>query len=90
MGGASATGYQRWGGQTVVGASPVAAARTSASVVPASASASSKDWAGLRAATVVPVARSRSAIRAVTHVLPISVAVPATTTTRSGRARLTG
>ena len=39
MGGAIATSYQRWRGQTVSGASPVAAASTSASVCPASSGA---------------------------------------------------
>src|SRR5690606_4152277 len=66
------------------GCSPLAAARTSASV--ACGSPSSNDWAGLRAATVTPAARSAPRVAAPTQVLPTSVAVPTTRTRRSGRA----
>src|SRR5438552_6875405 len=73
MGGAIATSYQRWGGHTSSGRSPVAAARTSASVAPAPGV---NDCAGLRAATRRPRARRTVASRAATHVLPTSVPVP--------------
>ncbi len=85
MGGANATGYQRCSGHTVVATSPVAWARTWASVV---ASPVSKDWAGLRAATRWPSARSCPRAAAATHVLPTSVPVPTTTTSRAGRSRV--
>ena len=51
----------RWPGHTWSGCSPLAAARASASV--ACGSPSSNDWAGLRAATVTPAARSGTKIK---------------------------
>ena len=79
-----ATSYHRPGWQTVSDASPLAPPRTAESN-PAGSSAGSKDWAGLRAATVVPAARRVVRSRAETHVLPTSVPVPATRTRRLGR-----
>ena len=67
------------GGADVYGASPVAAARTSASV--GRRSSGSNDWAGLRAATVTPGGRAGDRRTAApTQVLPTSVPVPAQTT----------
>src|SRR5664280_3421979 len=45
----------------------------------------SNDWAGLRAATVTPRRRNSPSRRVHTQVLPTSVAVPHTSTRRSGR-----
>src|SRR6185437_7582250 len=84
IGGAIATGYHRAGGHTVSGSSPVAAARTAASV-PVGGSVGSNDWAGFRAATVWPPAASRRSRPAATQVLPTSVPVPTTSTSRPGR-----
>src|SRR5439155_14206126 len=81
-GGAIATSYQRCRGQMVSASSPVAAPSTSASVGPSPAS---NDCAGFRAATRSPLARSTSARRAPTQVLPTSVPVPVMKTSRSGR-----
>ena len=80
IGGAIATSYERSGGHTTCGSSPVAAASTSASVAP---SPGANDCTGLRAATTSPRPRARSARRAATHVLPTSVPVPVTTTSRA-------
>ena len=79
-----ATSYQRLGWHTLSEVSPLAAPRTAESSPPGS-SPGSKDWAGLRAATVAPAARRVASTRAETHVLPTSVPVPATRTRRPGR-----
>ena len=79
----SATSYQRCGGQTVVGASPVAAAETRRRRWVRSPG--SNDWAGLRAATGRPPPGAGRAGGPPTQVLPTSVPVPATSTSRSGR-----
>ncbi len=89
MGGAIGASYQRCGGQTSSGGSPVAAPSTAASR-PAGSSSGSKDCAGLRAATRKPAARSSVRRRAATHVFPISVPVPTTATTRRGRTPVSG
>ena len=75
-------------GHTAPGSSPDAAANTSASVAPPTrvpSASTSKDWAGLRAATDVPRARNSAIRRLPTQVLPTSVPVPHTRTIRSGR-----
>ena len=84
IGGAIGTSYQRCGGHTTPGGSPLAAPRTCASRS-AGSSAGSKDCAGLRAATVTPAARRSVRRRAATHVLPTAVPVPTTATRRRGR-----
>src|SRR5207244_4996793 len=72
----------RWAAHTSRGSSPVAAARTSASVGPVASAAN--DCTGLRAATGTPRRRNARASWAVTQVLPTSVPVPATTTVLTG------
>ena len=89
MGGAIATSYQRCGGQTTSGGSPLAAPSTAASRV-AGSSSGSKDCAGLRAATCKPAARRSVRRRAATQVFPTSVPVPTTATTRRGRTPVRG
>jgi hypothetical protein len=78
IGGATATRYQRCGGHTSNGASPLAAASTSASV---GSPPGSNDCTGFFARTFdVVAARNAPMVAAVNHVLPTSVRVPVTTT----------
>ena len=84
IGGAIATGYQRGGGQTVVGASPVAAPRTAASSTRLGRPARTTGPACGRPPGGRP-RRGGAGRPAATHVLPTSVPVPATRTSRSGR-----
>ena len=76
------------GGTPCRGPRPEAAPSTSASVGPPSrlpSESMSNDWAGLRAATDRPRSRSSRSSRLHTQVLPTSVPVPHTSTSRSGR-----
>ena len=89
MGGAIGTSYQRCIGQTDSGGSPLAAPSTAASRV-------GRIVAGLeglrRLAGGDAQARRAEVVRrrAATHVLPTSVPVPTTTTTRRGRTPVRG